>query len=166
MNRLNYYNPNTRFDRKALTEVWEILNEYEEGIDEIPEKYLWVIEDNMDKDYVFVIDDFDTAVLRKDTKKIITYLYTNFLSTPEEKVVLKKLEEIQYKEKLEKENNKSQEAEVKYPVFNRQNLKEKVEVEQEQAEKNRNNLPIEYKESVLKNILIRIKVFIKKLFKR
>ena len=166
MNRLNYYNPNTRFDRKALTEVWEILNEYEEGIDEIPEKYLWVIEDNMDKDYVFVIDDFDTAVLRKDTKKIITYLYTNFLSTPEEKVVLKKLEEIQYKEKLEKENNKSQEVDVKYPIVNRQNIEEKVKVEQGQTKENRNNLPIEYKESVLKNILIRIKVFIKKLFKR
>ena len=165
MNRLNYYNPNTKFDRKALTEVWGILNEYEEGIEEIPEKYLWVIEDNMDKDYVFVIDDFDTTVLRKDTKKIITYLYTNFLSTPEEKVVLKKLEEIQYKEKLEKENNKSQE-EVKYPVLNTQNLEEKVEAEEEQTEENRNNLPIEYKESVLTSILIRIKEFIKNIFKR
>jgi len=164
MNRLNYYNPNTRFDRKALTEVWKILNEYEEGIDDIPEKYLWVIEDNMDKDYVFIIDNFDTAVLRKDTKKIITYLYTNFLSTPEEKVVLKKLEEIQYKEKLE--NNKSQEVEVKYPIFNRQNLEEKVKIEQEQTGENRNNLLIEYKESVLKTILIRIKVFIKNIFKR
>lgn len=166
MNRLNYYNPNTRFDRKALTEVWEILNEYEEGIDKIPEKYLWVIEDNMDKDYVFVIDDFDTIVLRKDTKKIITYLYTNFLSTPEEKVVLKKLEEIQYKEQLENENNKSQEVEVKYSKFNRENIEEKIKVEKEQTEENRNNLLIEYKESVLKNILIRIKVFIKKIFKR
>ena len=36
MERLNYYNPAIKFDRKALTEVWEILNEYEEGIDEIP----------------------------------------------------------------------------------------------------------------------------------
>ena len=166
MNRLNYYNPNTRFDRKALTEVWEILNKYEEGIEEIPEKYLWVIEDNMDKDYVFVIDDFDTTILRKDTKRIITYLYTNFLSTPEEKVVLKKLEEIQYKEKIEKENNKSQEVEVKYPIFNRQNIEEKIKVEKEQTEENKNNLPIEYKESVLKNILIKIKEFIKKIFKR
>ena len=65
--------------------MWEILNEYEEGISEIPEKYLWVIEDNMDNDYIFVIDDLETANLREDTKKIITYfnkvlsktLYTN-----------------------------------------------------------------------------------------
>ena len=97
MERLNYYNPAIKFDRKALTEVWEILNEYEEGIDEIPEKYLWVIEDNMDKDYVFIIDEFDKSILRKDTKKIITYLYTNFLSTPEERTVVKQLEKIQYK---------------------------------------------------------------------
>lgn len=166
MERLNYYNPTIKFDRKVLTEVWEILNEYEEGLKEIPKKYLWVIEDNMDKDYVFIIDDFDTAVLRKDTKKIITYFYTNFLSTPEEKVVLKKLEEIQYKEKIKKENNKSQETEDKYPVFNRQNIEEKVNVEQEQIEENKNNLPIEYKESALRKILIKIKTFIKNIFKR
>ncbi len=123
MNRLNYYNPNTKFDRKALTEVWKILNEYEEGIDEIPEKYLWVIEDNMDKNYVFNTDNFNTAVLRKDTKEIITYLYTNFLSTSEERVVLKKLEEIQYKEKIQKERNKSQEVKFEYPIFKRKKWK-------------------------------------------
>ena len=164
MNRLNYYNPNTRFNRKALTEVWEILNNYEEGIDKIPPKYLWVIEDNMDKDYIFFTDDFDVSVLREDTKKILTYLYTNFLSTPEEKSVLKKIEEIQYKEKLEK--NISQKVETNYSIFNKNNIEEKVEVEKAENKETKNNLPIEYEESVLKKILIKIKMFIKNIFKR
>jgi len=160
MERISYYNKNIKFDRKALTEVYEILKEYEEGIDEIPEKYLWVIEDNMDKDYVFIIDDFETIELRKDTKKIITYLYTNFLSTSEERSVLKQLEKIQYEERIVKENKKKQE--ITYPIFNKNKLEEKVEIE----DKNNDNLPMEYKESLFKNILNKIKDFLKNIFRK
>ena len=160
MERVSYYNKNIKFDRKALTEVYEILKEYEEGIEEIPEKYLWVIEDNMDKDYVFIIDDFETIELRKDTKKIITYLYTNFLSTPEERSVLKQLEKIQYEERIAKENKQKQE--ITYPIFNKNKLEEKVEIE----DKNNNNLPMEYKESLFKNILNKIKDFLKNIFRK
>ena len=160
MERISYYNKNIKFDRKALTEVYEILKEYEEGIDEMPEKYLWVIEDNMDKDYVFIIDDFETIELRKDTKKIITYLYTNFLSTPEERNVLKQLEKIQYEERIAKENK--QKREITYPIFNKNKLEEKVEIE----DKNNDNLPMEYKESLFKNILNKIKDFLKNIFRK
>lgn len=160
MERVSYYNKNIKFDRKALTEVYEILKEYEEGIDEIPEKYLWVIEDNMDKDYVFIIDDFETIELRKDTKKIITYLYTNFLSTSEERSVLKQLEKIQYEERIAKENKQKQE--ITYPIFNKNKLEEKVEIE----DKNNDNLPMEYKESLFKNILNQIKDFLKNIFRK
>ena len=160
MERVSYYNKNIKFDRKALTEVYEILKEYEEGIDEIPEKYLWVIEDNMDKDYVFIIDDFETIKLRKDTKKIITYLYTNFLSTPEERNVLKQLEKIQYEERIAKKNKQKQE--ITYPIFNKNKLEEKVEIE----DKNNDNLPMEYKESLFKNILNKIKDFLKNIFRK
>ena len=160
MERVSYYNKNIKFDRKALTEVYEILKEYEEGIDEMPEKYLWVIEDNMDKDYVFIIDDFETIELRKDTKKIITYLYTNFLSTSEERSVLKQLEKIQYEERIAKENKQKQE--ITYPIFNKNKLEEKVEIE----DKNNDNLPMEYKESLFKNILNKIKDFLKNIFRK
>ena len=160
MERVSYYNKNIKFDRKALTEVYEILKEYEESIDEIPEKYLWVIEDNMDKDYVFIIDDFETIELRKDTKKIITYLYTNFLSTSEERSVLKQLEKIQYEERIAKENKQKQE--ITYPIFNKNKLEEKVEIE----DKNNDNLPMEYKESLFKNILNKIKDFLKNIFRK
>ena len=160
MERISYYNKNIKFDRKALTELYELLKEYEEGIDEIPEKYLWVIEENMDKDYVFIIDDFETIELRKDTKKIITYLYTNFLSTSEERSVLKQLEKIQYEERIAKENKQKQE--ITYPIFNKNKLEEKVEIE----DKNNDNLPMEYKESLFKNILNKIKDFLKNIFRK
>ena len=132
MERTNYYNKNIKFNRKALKEVWEILNEYEDGINEIPEKYLWVIEDNMDKDYVFIVDDLETANIREDTKKIITYLYTNFLSMPEEREVLKKLELVQYKEKINKEHQKQQE--INSQAFDKNVLEEKIEINQENNE--------------------------------
>ena len=96
MERLNYYNPDIEFDRKALTEVWTILNDFDEELDKIPEKYLWVIEDNMDREYEFDIDGCDATVLMDDTKRIITYLYTNFLSEGAEHKYLKTLENIQY----------------------------------------------------------------------
>ena len=149
MERVNYYNENIKIDRKALKEVYEILNEYEEGIDEIPEKYLWVIEDNMDKDYVFIIDNFETINLRKDTKKIITYIYTNFLSTPEERNILKQLEKRQREERIAKENEQKQE--ITYPIFNKKKLED---VETQNI--SNNNLPIEYKESLFKSILNKI----------
>lgn len=162
MERLNYYNPAIKFDRKALTEVWEILNEYEEGIDEIPEKYLWVIEDNMDKDYVFIIDEFDKSILRKDTKKIITYLYTNFLSTPEERTVLKQLEKIQYKKNREKEESNK----IEYPIFNKKTINEKLNVNNEIISENteKDNLPVKYEQSVFRTICNKIKQFFKNLF--
>ena len=101
MERLNYYDVNIKFNRQSLKEVWEILKEYNK-IDKIPEKYIWLIEDNMDKDYVFFVDNFETTMLSEDTKKILTFLYTDFLSTSEERIVLKKLEKIQYEEKQQK----------------------------------------------------------------
>ena len=113
-----------------------------------------------EKDYVFSIDDFETIELRKDTKKIITYLYTNFLSTPEERNVLKQLEKIQYEERIAKENKQKQE--ITYPIFNKNKLEEKVEIE----DKNNDNLPMEYKESLFKNILNKIKDFLKNIFRK
>ena len=85
MERLNYYNPNIKCDRKALTEVYEILEDFENAREVIPEKYYYVIEDNMDKEYEFDIEEIECENLREDTKKIITYLYTYFLGTPEER---------------------------------------------------------------------------------
>ena len=66
MERISYYNKNIKFNRQALTEVYEILQEYEDDISEIPEKYMYVIEDNMDKDYIFSTEDLEDIELLED----------------------------------------------------------------------------------------------------
>lgn len=173
MERVNYYNKNIKFDRKALMEVYEILKEYEEKIDEIPEIYLYVIEDNMDKDYSFNIDNIETAELREDTKKILTYLYTNFLSTQEERIVLKQLEKIQSKQQKDKIKNQNQDSQ--FTIFNNKNTIENGNIEQkikdninnyvigkknnDKVNKNNYNFPVKYKKSFFKKLLNKIKRF-------
>ena len=169
---INYYNPNIKFDRKALKEVWVILNEYGEEINKIPLNYLALIEDNMDKQYEFSLEKLDTSILREDTKRIITFLYTDYLSTPEERTVLKQLEEIQYKNKLEKEKaehaknelekNKSQEITNNDSIFNK-NLDEKKRIPEENTKA---NLPIEHKESLFTNLINKIKLFMHKILNK
>ena len=170
MERISYYDPNTKLDRKALKEVWEILSEYGEEINRIPEKYLYVIEDNMDKDYDFELDELDTSLLSKETKRIITYLYTDFLSTPEERDVLKKLESIQYNNKYGKEKIHSSHSNNSNDVYNgsifKNITKENEKIIEEQHEDTESNLPIEYKKTPFYNIITKIKSFIKKLLNK
>ena len=151
MERISYYNQNIRVNRKALTEVYEILQAYEDDIDEIPEKYMYVIEDNMDKDYIFSTDDLENIELLEDTKKILTYLYTNFLSTPEERTVLKQIEKMQY-EKAQEENIINSNMFEKRQLNNNDNQQEDLDL----------HPTIVVKE----NIFTKIIKFIKNLFKR
>ena len=106
MERANYYVENIKFDRNALAEVWEILKNYEDGIDKIPNEYIWLIEDNMNKNYIVVLNN--ASNLKDDTKKIITFLYTKFLASNEEKTVLEQLAKLQYNKKIEKTQSKMQ----------------------------------------------------------
>lgn len=151
MERISYYNKNIKVNRKALTEVYEILQAYEDDIDEIPEKYMYVIEDNMDKDYIFSTEDLENIELLEDTKKILTYLYTNFLSTPEERTVLKQIEKIQY-EKAQEENIINSNMFEKRQLNNNDNQQEDLDL----------HPTIVVKE----NIFTKIIKFIKNLFKR
>ena len=151
MERISYYNKNIKANRKALTEVYEILQAYEDDIDEIPEKYMYVIEDNMDKDYIFSTEDLENIELLEDTKKILTYLYTNFLSTHEERTVLKQIEKIQY-EKAQKQNNINHNVFEKRQINTNNNQQENVDLHPIVVEK--------------QNIFTKIIKFIKNLFKR
>lgn len=151
MERISYYNKNIKVNRKALTEVYEILQEYEDDIDEIPEKYMYVIEDNMDKDHIFSTEDLEDVELLEDTKKILTYLYTNFLSTPEERTVLKQIEKIQY-EKAQEQNNISYNVFEKRQMNTNNNRQENVDLHPTVLEK--------------QNVFAKIIKFIKNLFKR
>jgi len=167
MERLNYYDKEITLDRQALKQAYEIINADEEMVEKIPNKLRWIISDNMDKSYDFDVFDVDEASeLKEDTRKILTFLYTNYLSTEEERKVLKQLEKLQYEKKHSKEQKQQVQprytSEINYSHHNEINYSHNnqainIPSIQEQKEVNL----VEKKESVIQRIIN----FFKKLFK-
>ena len=88
--------------KKAYTEAYFIINEMSEEMrSKIPDKIIKNIENRMDKTYEFYIEeeDIETAELLEDTEKILSVLYTDYLSTPEEREVILNKEKILAKQK-------------------------------------------------------------------
>ena len=146
---MNYYVKNTKFNRKALSQVYGILSDFDdEDIEKIPLEIRCVISDNKDEDYSFSIDDVndDNSNLLDETKEILTYLYTEFLATEEEKNVLKKLEKIQSKPNVATDNNQ-------YEDWNFYNKNKEENEERKVVDL------VEYKESLFSKIIHKIKKF-------
>ena len=101
-------------DKKAYTEVFYIINEMSEELrSKIPSEVIKNIENKMDRNYDFSIeDDIENAELLEDTEKILSVLYTDYFATDEEREVIKN------KEKMLKEKHKIDLPEVKiYEIF-------------------------------------------------
>lgn len=84
-------------DSRAYTECYYIIEQMSEELrNKIPEKIRKTIEQKMDKNYKFHIEneDFENAKLLKDTEKILSVLYTDYLSTDEERMIIKNKEQI------------------------------------------------------------------------
>ena len=142
----SYYIANTKFSRTALAQVYEILIEYEDGIENVPENVIRFLDDNRDKEYVFDYgDDLENFKLEKDAENLLIYIYTKYLASEEEKNVLENMAKIQYEQK-----QKERQEQYKLDIFN-SDKEESVEEIQEI------NLPVEYKESIIKKILKFIK---------
>ncbi len=147
----SYYIENTKFSRTALAQVYEILIEYEDGIENVPERVIRFLDDNRDKEYVFDYgDDLENFKLEKDAENLLIYFYTKYLASEEEKNVLENMAKIQYEQK-----QKEKQEQYKIDIFN----PEKEDVAEEIQEI---TLPVEYKESIIKKILKFIKKFFKK----
>lgn len=147
----SYYIENTKFSRTALAQVYEILIEYEDGIENVPERVIRFLDDNRNKEYVFDYgDDLENFKLEKDAENLLIYFYTKYLASEEEKNVLENMAKIQYEQK-----QKEKQEQYKIDIFN----PEKEDVAEEIQEI---TLPVEYKESIIKKILKFIKKFFKK----
>lgn len=96
-------------DKKAYTEVFYIINEMSEELrSKIPSEIIKNIENKMDRDYEFNIEnDIENVELLEDTEKILSVLYTDYLATDEEREVIRN------KEKMLKEKHKTDLPEVK-----------------------------------------------------
>lgn len=91
-------------DSRAYTEVNYIINEMSgEMKNKIPSQILRNIENRMDKNYDFRIEEeeFENAELLEDTEKILSVLYTDYLASDEEKIIIKSKDKILENKKKE-----------------------------------------------------------------
>ncbi len=125
MNKENY--------GKAFKEVYMILKSVGEEIQyKVPTKLLEFIEENMDKDYFFILDDtisLEEQSFMDETLGIISLIWRDYLCTNEEREkITKKDEEIQ--NKIEKERREKYDPDDLFSnkISNQQNqaLQQKV----------------------------------------
>lgn len=134
----------------AFTEVYEILNCLdEEEVNKIPEEVRNVIEKNRNLDYNYEVnydEDLSNQPMLTETKAILFNLFRDYLSNPEQK---QKILKMQQEERIENEQHKQEK-------YNKNIFEEKKETNKTEK------LEItEYKESFINKAWN----YIKKLFK-
>jgi len=88
-----------KFDRKALTQVYEILLRLEnDKFNRIPKEIIKGIEANRDIEYETEFSQIQEDML-PDTEKILTSIYTYYLTNKEEKDTILKMAELEKKKK-------------------------------------------------------------------
>ena len=98
-------------DSRAYTEVYNIINLLDEELKEkIPNNITKNIKDRMDRSYKCHINgvNIEEVELLKDTEKILSVIYTDYLATEEErKVILEAEEKVNniIKNKMRKKDN-------------------------------------------------------------
>ena len=101
-------------NKKAYTEVYFIISQLSDEMKEkIPAEIKKRIALNLDKDYMLYLQDNDleNIELLEDTEKILSVLYTDYLSSPEErKVILEKEKLLKMKKEIKKKREYKQEA--------------------------------------------------------
>ena len=101
---IQYKKNGGEMDSRAYTEVNYIINEMSSEMkNKIPSQILRNIENRMDKNYDFRIEEeeFENAELLEDTEKILSVLYTDYLASDEEKIIIKNKEKILENKKKE-----------------------------------------------------------------
>ena len=122
--------------RKAYKEVRAVLGLFsKEDLDKIPQNIINAIEKNIDKNYNFVMNEFDESLLLDETKALLVIIYRDYFATNEEKEIMNKKFELDTKKaKDELSFNEDQNSiEIKY----KRNKKELEKLEKI------SNLPIE-----------------------
>jgi len=135
-----------------LTEVYTILNTLvKEDYDKIPKITIQAIEENMNPDYEYELDEeleLKDCPMLPGTKEILFNLFRDYLCTPEQR---KKIKKMQAEDRLKDEMKRQQEYNV--DIFAN---RPKEETQEENLEL------VVYKE----NIFTKILKFIKNIFKR
>lgn len=78
---------------KAYTQVYYIIQNMSEDLrKKIPKELINIIEKNMDNKYK--IDNIEKLDLLEDTQKILSVIYTDYIATNEERLIIKNKEKI------------------------------------------------------------------------
>ena len=136
--------------KDAYTEVYEILEQLDEGeYNKIPSEVIITIRENRNTEYEFELDEeleLKEQELLPETKAILFNIFRDYLSTPEQK---EKIIKMQAEERLKNEQKKAKQ--YNSDLFAN---KQKVQsVEREHIEL------IEYKENIFKRIFNKIRQF-------
>ena len=138
--------------KNAYTEVYTILQELnEEEYNKIPPEVLKTIEANRNREYEYELDDeleLKEQPMLPETKAILFNLFRDYLATPEQKAkIIRMQNEARQKNELKKQQ-----------MYNTDVFADKPN---ESLTENNNEIMqiVEYKESIFKRILNKIKSF-------
>lgn len=139
----------------AYTEVYTILQELnEEEYSKIPPEILETIEENMNKEYEFMLDDeleLKERQMLPETKAILFNLFRDYLATTEQKEkIIKMQNEERQKNELRKQQN-----------YNVDVFQNKAKISTKPIE-NQDKELIKYKENIFRKIINKIKSWLKK----
>lgn len=86
---------------KALTEVYDIINHLEKEIyEKIPNSFISIVEENMDKNYKVNIDyeaGINNQELLPDTRAILSLIYRKFVCNEDERIELERNDKENFK---------------------------------------------------------------------
>ena len=156
--------------KNAISEVLEILKySGKEYTDKLPKKLIDFLKENKSNTYKPEIDinkKIEDMDLLPETKGLLSLLYMDYWSTPEEKEEFKKI----LKENQEKIEQELREKYNPDKIFDRPEEKIEVSTKVEEPEMSRgvseNEALTEYHENFMKNLINKIKEFIKNLFNK
>lgn len=138
--------------KNAYTEVYTILQELnEEEYNKIPPEVIETIEANRDEDYEYELDDeveLKEQLMLPETKAILFNLFRDYLANPEQKTkIIRMQNEARQKNELKKQQMYNTDLFANKPKKNAtENNNETIQI-------------VEYKESIFKSILNKIKSF-------
>ena len=138
--------------KNAYTEVYRVLQELnEEEYDKIPPEVTQAIETNRNEDYEYELDDeleLKDQPMLPETKAILFNLFRDYLAAPEQKAkIIRMQNEERQKNELKKQQMYNTDVFANKPKENlAKNSNETMQI-------------VEYKESIFKRILNKIKSF-------
>ncbi len=138
--------------KNAYTEVYTVLQELnEDEYNKIPPEVIEAIKTNRNEEYEFELDEdleLKEQSLLPESKAILFNLFRDYLSTPEQK---QKIVKMQNEERQKNELKKKQMYDTN--VFAHVQKENSVQIEQEHTQ------IVKYKENIFKKILNKIKRF-------